>query len=136
MTIAKITYPDKWHPFESASFIVYTVGKTHCLRTDVGVPDLGLELHVRWSKRILTRNFDVDMVCGSLIWCVWRPKELTAKMCKVIAIPRRLYYDLRELVVLDVGDLFGDTPGTVRGHYRSKLRLKRGGVKEVRKVWA
>lgn len=86
------------------------------------MPDLGLELHVRWSKWVLAGDLNVDMVCGAFIWCVWWTKELAAKMCKVIAVPCRLYYDLRELVVLDIGDFFGDTPGTIGGHGEGRRR--------------
>lgn len=100
------------------------------MRADVGVPDLGLELHVRWSKRVLARDLDVDMICSTLIWCIWRPKELSAKMCEVVAVSCRLYYDLRELVVLDVGDLFGDPPGTIGGHIWREIRSRVEGVEK------
>jgi hypothetical protein len=49
-------------------------------------------------------------------------------MCKVITAPRRLYNDLRELVVLNVGDFFGDTPGTVRSHGEDGVQSKYKGA--------
>jgi hypothetical protein len=85
------------------------------------VPDLGLELHVRWPKRVLAGDLDVDMVGGTLVRCIRRPKELAAKMCQVVAVPRGLYYDLRELVVLDIGDLFGDAPRSIRRHIEKEI---------------
>jgi len=85
------------------------------------MPDLGLELHVRWTKRVLAGDLNVDMVCGALVGCVRRPKELTAQMCEVVSVSCGLYYDLRELVVLDVGDLFGDAPRSIRRHIEKKI---------------
>jgi hypothetical protein len=95
---------------------------TYCLRADVWVPDFGLEPHAWRSKRVLAGNLNVDGKGTALVWCIWRTEELAAKVCEIIAIPRRLYFDLRELVVLDVGDLFGDTSCAVGGHGGSSVR--------------
>jgi hypothetical protein len=85
------------------------------------VPDLGLELHVWWSERVLAGNFDVDMVCGAFVRCVGRPKELAAQMCEVVAVSCGLYYDLGELVVMNVGNLFGDAPRSIRRHIEEEI---------------
>lgn len=89
---------------------------THCLRADVWVPDLGLESHAWWSEGVLARDLDVHEESTALVWCIWWPEELAAQMCEVIAVPCGLYLDLRELVVLNIGDFFGDTSGTIGGH--------------------
>lgn len=95
------------------------------MRADVRVPDLGLEFHVRRPERVLAGNLDIDLEGSSFVWRVRWPKELTSEMCQVIAVPRRLYYDLREFVVLDIGDLFGDASSTVRGHCGGKVVLEK-----------
>ena len=99
---------------------------TYCLRADVWVPNLGLEPHAGWSKRILSMNLDVNGKGAALVWCIWRTEELAAKVCEIIAVPRRLYFDLRELVILDIGNLFGDTSCAVGSHGGSSVRLSSG----------
>ena len=94
------------------------------------MPDLGLELHVWRSKRVLAGDLDVDMIGSTLVWCIRRPKELATKVREVIAVSCRLYYNLRELVVLDIGDLFGDTPSTIGGHVKREVRSKVEGVEK------
>jgi hypothetical protein len=90
---------------------------SYCLGADIGVPDLGLKAHDGWSERVFTRDLDVDCECTALVRCVWRPVELTAQMCEVIAVSRGLNKYLGELVILDIGNLLSDTPGSVRGSH-------------------
>jgi hypothetical protein len=78
------------------------------------MPDLGLEAHDRWPERVLVRDLDVYHECATLIWGVWWSIELALEVCEVIPISCRLHYYLGVLVVLDVGDFFGDTPGSIR----------------------
>jgi hypothetical protein len=86
------------------------------------VPDFGLEPHAWRSKRVLAGNLDVNSKGTALVWRIWRTEELAAKVCEIIAIPRRLYFDLRELVILNVSDLFGDTSRSVGCHGSSSVR--------------
>lgn len=80
---------------------------------DVGMPDLGLEAHDRWPEWVLAGDLDVYHECAALIRCVWRPVKLSFEVCEVIAVSCGLDNDLGVLVVLNVGDLFGDTPGSI-----------------------
>jgi hypothetical protein len=79
------------------------------------MPDLGLEAHDRRSERVFVRNLNVDSERAALVRCVWRPVELAAEVCEVIAVARGIDNDLGVLVVLDVGNLLGDAPGAVGG---------------------
>ena len=127
-------------PCPVSTFSLTCYQMTYCLRADVWVPDFGLEPHAWRSKRVLAGNLNVDSKGTALVWCIWRTEELAAKVCEIIAIPRRLYFDLRELVILNIGDLFGDTSCTVGGHGRSSVRssgdvVERRGSEYVSK-WA
>jgi hypothetical protein len=93
------------------------MGSTYGLGADIWVPDLGFEAHDRRSEWILAWNLDVYHECAALVWCVWWAVELALEMCEVIAVSCGLNNDLGVLVVLDIGNLFGDAPGPVgRGH--------------------
>lgn len=61
------------------------------------------------------------MICGALVRCVGRPKELAAEMCEVVAVSCGLDYDLGEFIVLDIGDLFGDAPRSIRRHSEKEV---------------
>jgi hypothetical protein len=86
------------------------------------VPDLGLETHDRRPEGVFARDLDVYLECAALVRCVWRPVELALEMCEVIAISCGLDNNLGELVVLDVGDLFGNPPGPIGGSHCAELR--------------
>lgn len=81
------------------------------------MPDLCLEAHDRRSEGVFAWDLDIDCEGAAFVWCVRRPVELTAEMCEVIAVTSRLDNDLGELVVLDVGNLLGDTSGSVGGSH-------------------
>jgi hypothetical protein len=82
------------------------------------MPELCLEAHDRWPEGIFARDFDVYCKRASLVWRVWRPEELAAEVCEIIAVSCRLDNNLGVLVVLDVGNLLCDTPVSVgRSHY-------------------
>lgn len=100
-------------------------GRTYCLRADIGVPDLGLETHQRWSERVFVGNLYVHSKCAALVWCIWRPKELATQMCEVIALTSGLYNDLGVLVILYVGDLLCDTPVAIGSHGGSRDEAKK-----------
>lgn len=80
------------------------------------MPDLGLEAHDRRSEGVFAGYLNVDSEGAALVWCVWWPVELAAQMCEVIAIACGLDNDLGERVVLDVGDLLGNTSSSVGSH--------------------
>lgn len=92
-------------------------GSAYCLRADVGVPYLGLEAHDRWPEGIFTGDLDVYLECAALVRCVRRSVELALEVCEVVAIACGLDNNLGELVMLDVGDLFGNPPSPIgRSH--------------------
>lgn len=78
---------------------------TYSLGTDIGVPDLGLELHLWGAEGVLAGNPDVDKVGTAFIRCVGRASKLASKVREVIFI-EQLYAYIREVVALYVGDLF------------------------------
>lgn len=67
------------------------------------MPDLGLEAHVRWPERVVGGNLDVNQVLSALVWCVGGAEELAQQVCEVIAATCRVDYNLRVLVIVDVG---------------------------------
>jgi hypothetical protein len=99
---------------------------TYGLRADIGMPDLGLEAHDGRSERVFARDLDVHGECAALVRRVWRPVELAAEVCEVIAVAGGLDDDLGVLVVLDVGNLLCDAPGSVGGRHCESVRVDGG----------
>ena len=98
------------------------------------MPHLGLEAHDRRAEGVLAGDLDVDVEGAALVRRVWRPHELATQMCDVIAVSCGLDDDLGVLVVLDIGNLLGDSPSAVgRGHCEV-LRVLRVGWECVRGV--
>lgn len=78
------------------------------------MPDFGVEFHDRRAEGILAGNLDVDKEGGALVWGIGRARKLATQMCEIIAVSCVLDNDLRVLVVLDIGNLLGNAPVSVR----------------------
>lgn len=102
------------------------------------MPDLGVELHDGRAEGILAGDLDVDKVGGALVWGIGWPCELAAQMCKIIAVSCGLDNDFGVLVVLDIGNLLGNAPASVRCSHGSvlvecvQLKVRRGEESRVR----
>ncbi len=85
------------------------------LTADVGMPDLGLELHHGRPERVLCWYLYVNPVPSALIWSIWWAEKLAPKMRQVIRNYRfDQYPGVR--VVLDIGDFLGDTASATGAH--------------------
>ena len=83
------------------------------MATDIRMPDLRVELHYRWPKRVILRNSDIDRVAAALIRGTWWALKGTLQVHHIIAMADR---DLRDLVSMDVGDLLANSTSPVRSH--------------------
>lgn len=48
------------------------------------MPELGFELHDRWSEGVFVRDPNIDGKCATLVWGPGRTTELSSEMRDVI----------------------------------------------------
>ena len=90
--------------------------KAHGLTADIGMPDLGIELHYRRAKRVIIWYPHIHHICPSLIRCAWRTFECTFEVCEIGAVAYGAGLYVREVVVVDVCHLFCNAAGTACRH--------------------
>lgn len=77
----------RWHPTGQISITEtkwVTCHETDRDTGDVGVPDLGHELHDRRLEWVVWRDLYVDVVRGAMVGCVGRATKDTLEVCQVI----------------------------------------------------
>jgi hypothetical protein len=92
---------------------------THSLTADIGMPELGLEEHLRRLEWIFLRNFDVYHICTSLIWGIWGTWESSDQMSDIRSF-RWLCIYLRLDICLDVLQLLVHSSYAVGSHLGSE----------------
>lgn len=61
--MAPWTRVSRWHEFGE--------GRAYRLTADVGVPDLGVEAHLRGLERVVVGDHNIDHELAAGIWAVW-----------------------------------------------------------------
>lgn len=87
---------------------------TYGLAADVGMPDFGVEFHDGRAEWVLGWDADVDDKAASLVRRARRAGNAGLEVRQVAGLGG-LGRDLAAGVGFDVGQLFGDAPGTTGG---------------------
>ncbi len=91
--------------------------QTYGLAADVGMPDLGVELHDGRTEGILGGDLDVDDVLAALVWSARGPGYASLEVCQVAAAVDGLGRDVGVgSVGSHVAQLLGDTAHPARRH--------------------
>ena len=85
-------------------------GGQYCLAADIGMPDLGLETHLRGLEGVVIRDDDVHVELSTSVGAVRRTGE-SALEVEEVRLADGLGEDARVVLVrLDVGQLLDDPP--------------------------
>lgn len=89
---------------------------THRLTADIGMPDLGLEFHNRWSERVFCRDLDIDIIATTFVWGPRRARERATQMGDILVITHGVCQNLRAAIRVDISQLFRNPTRSIGSH--------------------
>jgi hypothetical protein len=96
-------------------------GTTYGLTADVGMPDLGIELHNRRAEGVFCGDLDVDNIPPPFVRCTRRTKDAGLEVRQVITTLGRFGRDIRVgNIGAHIAQLFGNTAHST-GRHRERI---------------
>lgn len=83
---------------------------------DVGMPESRVKLHHGWPKGVFVGNLDIDDIGSTLVWSSRWALEATLEVGEVLPTACRFGLNFGRRIRMDVSDLLGNPPSTIRRH--------------------